>query len=56
MMLWNKPVFLLLAAVLCAIGVILKLPLLLALGMLLVMFAFWKLPDAPARAQPRRKS
>lgn len=46
--LWNKPVFLLLAAGLCVVGVLLKSPVLLALSMLLVVFTFWRLPDAVA--------
>ncbi len=46
--LWNKPVVLLLAAVLCTVGALLKSPIVLALGMILAALALWKLPDAPA--------
>lgn len=46
-MFWNKPVVLLLAAVICALGVLLHWPLALLLAVVLVVIAFQKLPDAP---------
>ena len=44
---WNKPVVLLLAVVVCAIGVLMRWPLALLLAVLLVVLALQKLPDAP---------
>jgi 4-amino-4-deoxy-L-arabinose transferase-like glycosyltransferase len=47
-MFWNKSTFLLLAVVICSIGVLGQSPVVLLAGVSLVVFALQKLPDAPA--------